>query len=96
MGERKQTQQQFLREAKVLLGCTWDELAARVGVAPRALKTYRMPPSSQDFRAMPEGARRTVVALVQSLRAALLPQRGTAPYRALQRRLRAAKAGGRV
>jgi hypothetical protein len=40
-------QQAFLRQAKEALGLTWDDLARASGIAPRALKTYRMPVTSQ-------------------------------------------------
>lgn len=47
-----QTQQEFLQAAKDAFGCTWDELAVMTGIKPRALKTYRMPPESKDFRGL--------------------------------------------
>ena len=47
-------QKVYLRATKHALGAsTWDELAAMAGVTPRALKTYRMPEDSKDYRAMP-------------------------------------------
>jgi hypothetical protein len=33
---------------------TWDAFAALLGVEPRAMKTYRMPPGSSDSRTMPK------------------------------------------
>lgn len=33
---------------------TWDQFAQRLGVEPRALKTYRVPPESNDYRTMPK------------------------------------------
>jgi hypothetical protein len=33
---------------------TWDDFAEIVGVEPRALKTYRMPADSSDYRSMPK------------------------------------------
>jgi len=47
------TQKDYLQATKTALGAkTWDELAEMAGVAPRALKTYRMPGDSKDYRAM--------------------------------------------
>lgn len=51
--QEEQSQQEYLRALKVQLKVTWDELAARAGITPRAMKTYRMPVSSKDFREMP-------------------------------------------
>lgn len=52
-------QKSFLAAAKMALShgakrLTWDRFAARVGVEPRALKTYRMPAESSDYRTMPK------------------------------------------
>lgn len=44
----------FLQEAKAALGLTWDELAVKAGIQPRALKNYRLPETSQGHRAMPD------------------------------------------
>ncbi|OLP04493.1 hypothetical protein [Rhodoferax antarcticus] len=47
-------QKDYLQATKTALGAnTWDELAEMAGVAPRALKTYRMPEGSGDYRTMP-------------------------------------------
>lgn len=46
-------QKLFLNNAKSQLGLTWDALAAKANIKPRALKTYRMPPDSGDRRPMP-------------------------------------------
>lgn len=59
------TQLQFLQSAKDTLGVTWDALAQAAGIKPRALKTYRMPPSSKDYRTMPSLARAALSRLVQ-------------------------------
>jgi hypothetical protein len=48
-------QQAFLRQSKEALGLTWDDLARASGIAPRTLKTYRMPVTSQDYRAAGTG-----------------------------------------
>ncbi|WP_298150866.1 hypothetical protein [Flavobacterium sp.] len=48
----EQTQQEFLQAAKDAFGCTWDKLAEISGIKPRALKTYRMPAGSKDFRTL--------------------------------------------
>jgi hypothetical protein len=39
------TQQEFLRTVKSELQLEWNDLAVRAGIKPRALKTYRMPPT---------------------------------------------------
>lgn len=44
---------------------TWDEFAARVGVESRALKTYRMPAESSDYRTMPKLLVEKIEALVR-------------------------------
>lgn len=59
------SQQMFLRQAKESLGVTWDELALASGISPRALKTYRMPESSQDHRALPNLARAAIERLLK-------------------------------
>lgn len=47
------TQKNYLQATKTALGAkTWDDLAEMAGVAPRALKTYRMPEGSKDYRSM--------------------------------------------
>jgi len=46
-------QKEYLNETKKLLGVTWDEMALMANINPRALKTYRMPSSSKDYRTMP-------------------------------------------
>ncbi|WP_146014063.1 hypothetical protein [Trinickia dabaoshanensis] len=58
-------QQAFLRRAKDALGLTWDELAGASGISPRALKTYRMPETSQDHRTLPNLSRAAIERLVQ-------------------------------
>ncbi|EPO2959862.1 hypothetical protein ACT7TO_002874 [Vibrio cholerae] len=46
-------QKKYLNDAKKQLNMTWDELAAKTKIHPRALKTYRMPTTSKDYRTMP-------------------------------------------
>jgi len=58
------TQQEYLKAAKDALGVTWDELAELSGINPRALKTYRMPDTSQDYRQLPALARAAIDRLV--------------------------------
>jgi hypothetical protein len=58
------TQQEYLKSAKDALGVTWDELAKLSGINPRALKTYRMPGTSQDYRQLPALARAAIDRLV--------------------------------
>jgi hypothetical protein len=60
------SQQDFLKAAKDQLGMTWDELATASGINPRALKTYRMPDTSKDFRPLPDLARAAVARLVNT------------------------------
>lgn len=52
-------QKAFLTAAKAALAprgkkLTWDQFAAEVSVEPRAMKTYRMPADSSDYRTMPK------------------------------------------
>lgn len=61
----EQTQLDFLQAAKDALNVTWDELAEAAGIAPRALKTYRMPPTSNDYRSMPSLARDAISRLLK-------------------------------
>ena len=56
----EQTQQDYLKAAKVTLNVEWDALAAMAGIKPRALKTYRMPDASKDHRGLPDLARRAI------------------------------------
>ena len=46
-------QKTYLNNVKKALGMTWDELASASNISPRALKTYRMPTESKDYRTMP-------------------------------------------
>jgi hypothetical protein len=43
---------------------TWDELAVQAKIEPRALKAYRMPLTSADYRAMPALARQALESLL--------------------------------
>lgn len=63
-----QTQLEFLREAKADLSVTWDELAALADISPRALKTYRLPPTSSEYRGMPKLAKNAIVAVLDRSR----------------------------
>lgn len=65
MTGQDKTQQEFLQEAKATLGLTWDDLAEQSGIAPRALKNYRMPADSQNHRSMPSLAWRSVRQLLE-------------------------------
>ena len=62
--EQVENQQSFLHAAKAELGMTWDALAVAAGIAPRALKNYRMPDGSQNHRGMPRLARRAIEQLL--------------------------------
>ncbi|MFZ4538537.1 hypothetical protein [Propionivibrio sp.] len=63
------SQKEFLALAKKTLESragkmTWDELSVMAGVEPRALKTYRMPESSADYRPMPGVVRQAIESLL--------------------------------
>ena len=62
--EQVESQQSFLHAAKAELAMTWDALAVAAGIAPRALKNYRMPDGSQNHRGMPRLARRAIEQLL--------------------------------
>jgi len=66
VSESGQTQQQLLRQAKDLLGVTWDELADATGIHARALKNYRLPDDSKGHRKMGAFVRAAVQQLVDS------------------------------
>lgn len=71
-GETPPDQKDFLAQVKKALSTggkrmTWDEMARLVGVEPRAMKTYRMPLESADFRAMPRPVRNAIEALLRGL-----------------------------
>jgi hypothetical protein len=66
MNEQEQSQQEFLRSAKAALELTWDALAERAGIEPRALKNYRLPSGSNNHRNMPKLARRAVQQLLDT------------------------------
>ena len=64
-----QSQKDYLASVKKALEArfgrlTWDEMAVRASIEPRALKTYRMPQSSVDYRPMPAVARQAVESLL--------------------------------
>lgn len=68
-----QTQQEWLQAAKDELqaaypGMTWDQFADKVGIAPRAFKTYRMPESSEDYRTIDKFRRKAVEDLLKKAR----------------------------
>lgn len=64
----EQTQLEFLHAAKSELGVTWDELATLADIAPRALKTYRLPPASAEYRGMPKLARNAITSVLEKNR----------------------------
>lgn len=59
-------QQVFLRDAMRRLNLTRDVFASRIGVKRRALDTWLLPESSQEFRPMPEVVQRFVSEIVQN------------------------------
>jgi hypothetical protein len=64
------SQKDFLNHAKAVLArahkkLTWDRMAELAEIEPRALKTYRMPENSPDYRAMPRAVRRQIEALLE-------------------------------
>ena len=70
-GEESLDQKDFLAQVKKTLSSrgkrmTWDDMARLVGVEPRAMKTYRMPVESADYRAMPRPVRNAIEALVKN------------------------------
>lgn len=68
----KLVQKAYLNDAKKALEARlgaklgWDEFALRAGVEPRALKTYRMPEDSKDYRAMPGVVRQAIELLLST------------------------------
>lgn len=56
----EQSQQDYLKAAKAMLGVEWDALAEMAGIKPRAFKTYRMPDTSKDHRTLPDLARHAI------------------------------------
>jgi len=63
------TQKDYLQATKTALGAkTWDELAEMAGVTPRALKTYRMPEDSGDYRGMPGPVKKVFEMLEKNLK----------------------------
>ncbi|HEX2831079.1 MAG TPA: hypothetical protein VHP37_32390 [Burkholderiales bacterium] len=64
------TQKAFLTDAKRRLqqtipSLTWDQFANLFQIEPRALKTYRMPETSADYRVMPKALRAAIEHRVQ-------------------------------
>lgn len=77
-------QKSFLLAAKKSLAgagrsITWDQMATMVDLEPRALKTYRMPESSPDYRSMPRPVRKHIEALLQALSPSSAPTPPTTP-----------------
>lgn len=62
------SQQDYLKSVKAELGVGWDELAGLAGIAPRALKTYRMPDGSTNFRGMSPFVRAAIEQVLQAHR----------------------------
>lgn len=60
------SQQVFLRDAMRRLNLTRDIFASRIGVKRRALDTWLLPESSQEYRAMPEVVSRFVTEIVEN------------------------------
>lgn len=59
--------QELLQALKDALGATWNEVAENTGIAPRTLKSYRLPASSSGGRGMDKFVRDTVeAALIQA------------------------------
>ena len=74
-------QKDLLTQAKKALSAsgkriTWDEMAVLAGVEPRAMKTYRMPVDSADYRTMPKPVRNAIEALVKSAQGGVLSAQG--------------------
>jgi hypothetical protein len=64
----EQTQLEFLQAAKAELSVTWDELAVLADISPRALKTYRLPPASTEYRGMPKLAHNAIAGVLEKNR----------------------------
>ncbi|MFC3338847.1 aspartate carbamoyltransferase [Paracandidimonas soli] len=60
------SQQVFLRDAMRRLNLTRDVFSMRIGVKRRALDTWLLPESSQEYRAMPEVVSRFVTEIVEN------------------------------
>lgn len=60
------SQQVFLRDAMRRLNLTRDVFASRIGVKRRALDTWLLPETSQEFRVMPEVVNRFVTEIVEN------------------------------
>jgi hypothetical protein len=78
-----ESQKSFLTAAKTALArkgerLTWDQFAHRLGVEPRALKTYRVPPESSDYRTMPKLLVEKIEALLRDSESASAPPRDVA------------------
>ena len=58
-------QKEYLNKVKSALGLTWDQLAEKANINPRALKTYRMPDTSKDYRTMPPLAKDAIQRLLK-------------------------------
>ncbi|MBT9504905.1 MAG: aspartate carbamoyltransferase [Burkholderiaceae bacterium] len=71
-------QQALLRDAMRRLNLTRDGLAERIGARRRALDTWILPSDSNEFRAMPEVARRFVLEIMS--RAASEPESTQSVY----------------
>ena len=54
------TQQELLLALKAALDATWDEVAAKTGIVPRTLKSYRLPEDSSGNRGMDKFVRGAV------------------------------------
>ena len=85
--EALQDQKSFLLAAKKALAgagrsITWDQMAPMVDLEPRALKTYRMPENSPDYRSMPRPVRKHIEALLQALDPSAAPPQPAAPAEA--------------
>ena len=70
MEQVQQTQQEYLQAAKADLrqiypDLTWDGFADMVEIERRAFATYRLPPTSSNYRGMPKLAFRAVEALLK-------------------------------
>lgn len=56
----ERSQQNLLQDLKIALGGTWDQVADQTQIAARALKSYRLPPSSKGYRGMDKFVRKAV------------------------------------
>jgi hypothetical protein len=61
------SQQELLGILKKVLGVTWNQVAERTEISPRALKSYRLPSTSKGARGMHKRTRRAVEKILKRM-----------------------------